>query len=121
MLIIDPKNLKEMIASDNTFLKELLSPLKDDVNIRHSIALARVEPGKKSYKHRLNAAETYIILDGEGEMYIDDEHARVSSGQIVHIPANSVQNIKNIGAKDLVFLCIVDPPWEAKNDTNVNE
>jgi len=59
-------------------------------------------------------------LEGEGEMYINNEKEKVSAGKVIYIPPNSVQRIKNIGNNDLVFLCIVDPAWK-KEDEEVIE
>ena len=49
-------------------------------------------------------------------MYIDDEKQKVSAGQGIYIPPDSVQKIKNIGDTDLVFLCIVDPAWKTQDE-----
>ena len=116
MIIKDVHKCKEIIAKDNSILKELLSPLKEHLAIRYSLAHARVKPGETTLPHRLKSSEVYYILEGEGEMYIDDEKAKVSAGQVIYIPPNSVQRIKNIGTNDLIFLCIVDPAWKPEDE-----
>ena len=116
MLIKEVKECEEFIAGDNSILKELLNPLKEDVNIRYSLALAKVKQGEITLAHRLESSEVYYILEGEGEMYIDTEKEKVFAGQVIYIPPNSVQRIKNTGKNDLVFLCIVDPAWKQENE-----
>jgi len=116
MFIKDLKKCEEIIAGDNTTLRELLNPQKDDIATRYSLAHARLRPGEISHAHRLKSSEVYYILEGEGEMYIDDEKEKVCAGQAVYIPPNSVQRIKNTGIKDLTFLCIVDPAWRAEDE-----
>lgn len=116
MFIKDLKKCKEIIAGDNTTLRELLNPLKEDVITRYSIAHAKIKPSGITYAHRLKSSEVYYILEGEGEMYIDNEKEKVFAGQVIYIPPNSVQRIKNTGMNDLVFLCIVDPPWKPENE-----
>ncbi|MDY6965395.1 MAG: cupin domain-containing protein [Halobacteriota archaeon] len=116
MYIKDIKRCEEITAGDNTRLRELLNPLKEDIKIRYSLAHAEVEPGKITYPHRLKTTEVYYILKGEGEMYIDDEVKEVRPGQAIYIPPNSIQKIKNIGKYTLVFLCIVDPAWKAEDE-----
>ncbi|MCD6163404.1 MAG: cupin domain-containing protein [candidate division Zixibacteria bacterium] len=111
MLIKDLKNCPEIIAGDNTQLRELLNPLNDNVNIRYSLAQAVVKPGNTTLAHRLKSSELYYILEGEGEMYIDDEVEKVASGQAIYIPPDSNQKITNTGSTDLIFICIVDPAW----------
>ncbi|NQV13684.1 MAG: cupin domain-containing protein [Parcubacteria group bacterium] len=116
MLIKDLKDCPEFIAGDKTILRELLHPDKTDLDFRYSLAHAVVKPGLTSIPHQLKTSEVYYILKGEGIMYIDDENAKVSSGQIVYIPPNSKQYIKNTGETDLKFLCIVDPAWRVKDE-----
>ena len=116
MFIKDLKKCKKIIAGDNTTLRELLSPLNEKVSTRYSLAHATVKPGEITHEHRLKSSEVYYILKGEGEMYINGEKEKVLSGQVIYIPPNSVQRIKNIGTCKLVFLCIVDPAWRAEDE-----
>ena len=117
MFIVDAKDCKEIIAGDDSILKEILSPFKDDIDVGYSLALARIEPGKTTRKHRLKASsEVYVILHGKGLMYIDDEKAEVREGHIIYIPPGAVQRTKNTGNEDLVFLCIVEPPWRKERE-----
>ena len=116
MFIKDLKKCKEIIAGDNTILRELLSPQKEDIAIRYSLAHARLKPGQISLAHRLESSEVYYILEGQGEMHIDDEKENVSKGQVIYIPPNSIQKIKNTGTVDLTFLCIVDPAWKPEDE-----
>ena len=116
MYIKDLKNCPEITAGDNTRLRELLNPLKEPVDIRYSLAQAVVAPGKTSLLHRMKTAEVYYITSGEGQMFIDGEIADVSAGQMIYIPPQSAQRIKNTGAEDLVFICIVDPAWRAEDE-----
>jgi len=116
MHIKDLSKCKEIIAGDNSILRELLNPLKENLKLRYSLAHARVKPGEITRKHRLKSSEVYYVLEGEGEIFIDDEKEKVTSGQTVYIPPNSVQRIKNTGKNDLVFLCIVDPAWKEEDE-----
>lgn len=117
MFISDLKHCQEFIAGDDTLLRELLHPDKQPLSIRYSLAYAVSKPGQVSFKHRLSASEVYYILQGEGEMFIDDESAKVGPGMAVYIPPGSIQHLKNTGDSDLIFLCIVDPAWKAENET----
>ncbi len=116
MYIRDLHTGKEILAGDATLLRELLHPDKADLQIRYSLAHATVKPNQSSLPHRLKTSEVYYILEGEGIMYVDDESAKVRSGQAVYIPPNSVQYIKNTGNSDLKFLCIVDPAWRPQDE-----
>jgi mannose-6-phosphate isomerase-like protein (cupin superfamily) len=117
MLIRDVKECKPFTASDETNLCELLHPLREGLDLSYSIAHAALEPGRASLPHGLReSSEVYYILDGEGEMHIDDEHANVGPGQTIYIPPKSVQYIRNTGKVNLKFLCIVHPMWRAKDE-----
>ncbi len=79
-----------------------------------SVARARVEPGAKTKLHRLQGTvERYVILEGVGEVEVGGARA-VSVGplDVVHIPKGVPQRIRNIGSKDLIFLCICTPRFK---------
>ena len=116
MYIKDIKKCVRVTAGDNTALKELLNPLREDIKIRYSLAHAIVKPGEITYKHKLKNSEVYYILQGEGLIHIDDETEKVQAGQAVYIPPDSVQFIQNTGQSDLSFLCIVDPAWKTEDE-----
>lgn len=116
MFIKDLQDCEEFIAGDNTILRELLHPNKADLQLRYSLAHARVKPGKTTYSHKLKTSEVYYILEGEGIMFIGDESEKVFPGQAIYIPPNKIQCIKNSGNSDLIFLCIVDPAWRKEDE-----
>jgi mannose-6-phosphate isomerase-like protein (cupin superfamily) len=118
MLIKDQQNCKGIVAGDKTILHELLQPdkINGDSDFRYSLAHATVKVGENSIPHALKTSEVYYILEGEGEMHIDDESAKVHAGQAIVIPPNAKQYIRNIGTADLKFLCIVDPAWRAEDE-----
>jgi mannose-6-phosphate isomerase-like protein (cupin superfamily) len=116
MYIRNLYDCKEINSGDNCRLREILNPLKDKLSIHYSMAHAKVAPGDTTFKHTLKTSEVYYIIEGEGLMYIDSEEKKVSAGYTVYIPPGSVQCIKNTCDKELVFLCIVDPPWKADDE-----
>lgn len=119
MLIRDIKNCNYFKALDNTILCELLHPEreKSDLKINYSIAHAVLKAGESSLVHKLKTSiEIYYILEGKGIMHIDDESEEVYPGQVVYIPANSKQYIKNTGDDELKFLAIVYPMWRGEDE-----
>ena len=113
------KNLRdceEFIAGDGSILRELLHPDKADLQIRYSLAHARVRPRLKTTPHKLKSTEVYYIIAGRGRMHIDAESFEVGPETAVCIPPNSAQYIENTGDCDLVFLCIVDPAWRQEDE-----
>ncbi|MBD3405521.1 MAG: cupin domain-containing protein [Candidatus Lokiarchaeota archaeon] len=119
MLIRKFEDCEEIIANDSTRLRELLNPAHGKLNLKmqYSIAHAIVEPGSASIPHVIEgASEVYYILQGIGVMYIDDESALVGPRDTIYIPPGAVQYIENTGGTELVFLCLVSPPWTAERD-----
>ena len=120
MLLKHVKDCEELIAGDDSILRELLHPQKEDLQIRYSLAHAKVPPGRATKPHRLKSSEVYYIMAGNGLMHIDKESFEVSPDSAVYIPPNSSQYIENMSDSDLIFLCIVDPAWQ-KEDEEVFE
>jgi len=116
MFIRDLKDCEEFTAGDNSILRELLHPDKEDLAIQYSLAHAILKPGQTSRAHKLKTSEVYYILEGEGLMHINDEIQRVHGGHAIYIPPDSMQFFQNTGKKDLIFLCIVDPAWRKEDE-----
>lgn len=117
MFVADLEKCKEIRAGDATILRELLHPERTGGDFRYSLAHAVVRAGDASIPHALKTSEVYYILQGEGEMHINHEIARVHAGHAVVIPPTATQYIRNIGTNDLKFLCIVDPAWKPEDET----
>ncbi|MBF0286750.1 MAG: cupin domain-containing protein [SAR324 cluster bacterium] len=116
MLIKQLECCKEFIAGDLTVLREILHPSKENLKIHYSLAHAKVSPGKSSVDHKLKTSEVYYILEGKGIMYIDGKAAEVAAGATIYIPPGAVQRIHNTENSELMFLCIVDPPWREEEE-----
>jgi len=117
MLIRKLHDCDEFIAGDGTFLRELLHPDKQAIALRYSLAHAIVPIGQTSTPHSLKTSEVYYILNGTGEMHIDNEIQTVAPGDTIYIPPNAKQFIQNSGSVPLIFICIVDPAWRLEDET----
>lgn len=117
MFIKDTAKCNYFIAADNTHLCELLHPTRESLNLPYSVAHAIIKPGERSRSHRLKtSSEAYFILEGEGEMHVNEEQVHVGPGQMILVPPSYWQHICNTGAIDLKFLCIVHPMWHADDE-----
>jgi quercetin dioxygenase-like cupin family protein len=54
-----------------------------------------------------NEEQTYIILEGEGELLLGKEKIYVSGGYAVFIPVGMEHSIKNSGNKELKYVYFV--------------
>ncbi len=116
MLIRKLQDCEEFIAGDNTILRELLHPDKQDIQLRYSLAHAIVPVGKTSLLHALKTSEVYYILSGKGEMHINEEVKIVEAGDAIYIPPLAKQYIHNCGDIPLIFICLVDPAWRKEDE-----
>jgi mannose-6-phosphate isomerase-like protein (cupin superfamily) len=115
MIVKKLKDLKEIVALDDTIIREMLNPKHETIplHLGYSLAYATLPPKKSSLPHRFKtASEVYYILKGEGVMHIDDETENVNPGDTIYIPPKAVQSIENTGESNLEFLCIVYPEWQ---------
>lgn len=98
----------EFYTSELCYINELSN---SDSDQDASIARARVRPGVTTRWHRLHGiTERYVILEGEGCVEIGGlAPQKVEKNDIVLIPRECRQRIKNIGDTDLVFLAICTP------------
>ena len=117
MLIRSLEHCEEFIAGDNSILRELLHPDKQDLQLRYSLAHAIVKPGDTTQLHSLSTSEVYYILEGRGIMHINEEKQEVKPGDAIYIPPHAKQCIHNPADHNLVFICIVDPAWNKNDET----
>jgi mannose-6-phosphate isomerase-like protein (cupin superfamily) len=117
MLIRNLADCEEFTAGDNTRLRELLHPDKQPLALRYSLAHATVAAGQTTTPHSLKTSEVYYILSGVGEMTIAGETQPVKPGDVIYIPPDAIQFIRNSGSEPLVFICLVDPAWRKEDET----
>lgn len=110
--ILSPASDQEYFFEEGCFITELVNS-PDDPAL--SIARARVEPGSTTRLHALHGVtERYVILEGEGIVEAGDlPPQRVEAGDVVLIPSQTPQRIRNTGETDLVFLALCTPRFTA--------
>ena len=101
----------EFLTEERCFIAEIANDPGDEFV---SIARARVKPGVTTAWHRLKGiSERYIIVGGQGRVEIGDlEPMDLYEGDVVRIPADTSQRIKNTGKTDLVFYAVCSPPFK---------
>ena len=120
MFVKNINECTEFTANDGCRIREWLHPKNDPVELPYSIAMATVDIGQQSYKHKLKQMEVYLITSGQGRMHIDDEEQFVAAGDAIIIPSECVQWIDNVGEEVLRFIVIVNPPWSDEEDIRLD-
>ncbi len=116
MFVKNIDNCAEFTANDGCQIREWLHPKNDAIDLPYSVAIATVDVGQQSYKHKLKQAEVYLITTGRGLMHIDDEEREVKAGDAIYIEPSRTQWIENIADEVLCFTAIVNPPWSDEKD-----
>ena len=110
-------DLPVFTAGDDTQIREVFHPKNDQLNANYSLAHASLAPGTSSLPHILKEqSELYVFLQGKARFLVNEEETLAEKGDIVWVPAGAKQSVHNIGSEELVFLCIVDPPWEKEDE-----
>lgn len=112
---------REYYFKEGCYILELSNSNEDS---QLSIARARVLPNTQTTLHTLSQTiERYVILEGEGNVILGqptEQHIQpVKPNDVVIIPENCPQAIKNTGNTDLIFLAICTPRFEAINYSEV--
>jgi mannose-6-phosphate isomerase-like protein (cupin superfamily) len=112
---MDVKNLQRVesfITMDGSEIRELLAYRNSCIR-NQSLAEARVAPGNRTAPHyHSKTEEIYYILQGQGEMTINDQVQSVGPFDAIAIPPGAVHSILNTGSEPLVFLCTCAPAYE---------
>ncbi|NNM36236.1 MAG: cupin domain-containing protein [Nitrosopumilus sp.] len=104
-------------GDEGTKIKQYFHPHNTLNGINYSLAQFTLEPGKKSKLHKLNSSEIYYILEGSGNLRIDGKDHNLNHDDSAYVSPKSEQFIENTGTGNLRFLCIVEPAWEANDET----
>ena len=104
-------------GNEGTKIKQYFHPHNTLNGINYSLAQFTLGPGKKSKLHQMSSSEIYYILEGTGNLTINEDTYSLEKNDSAYVPPNSKQFIKNSGDGDLKFLCIVEPAWKADDET----
>ncbi|MEO8151362.1 MAG: cupin domain-containing protein [Bacteroidia bacterium] len=116
--IIKSQSRSEKYFEEKCFITEIINT---ENFASFSLSKAKVSLGITTENHIVkDTDEVYYILSGEGEMEIDGKIVgMVNKDDVVFIPKNKNQRIKNTGSEDLIFICFCSPRFEVKNYSGV--
>ena len=73
------------------------------------LAVATLAPGKKIESHVDPMEEIYFVVNGTGEMKVDNESKQVGPGDATWIPTGSSHSLLNNGEEDCTILVVASP------------
>jgi len=64
-----------------------------------------IKPGEApSYQYHFKRSEIWTVVQGKGELKLNDVIQSINTGDTVHIPLKAKHQIQNTGAEDLIFI-----------------
>jgi mannose-6-phosphate isomerase-like protein (cupin superfamily) len=57
-----------------------------------------------SYQYHHKREEYWIIVQGNGQLTLNDEIQSVKPGDVIHVPKLAKHQIKNVDSQDLIFI-----------------
>jgi len=103
-------------GNEGTKIKQYFYPHNTLNGINYSLAQFTLGPGKKSKLHKIRSSEIYYILEGNGNLNVDENTYNLEKDDSVYVPPNSKQFIENTGESNFRFLCIVEPAWKVDDE-----
>jgi mannose-6-phosphate isomerase-like protein (cupin superfamily) len=78
-----------------------------------------IPPRGGSLPHSLNSTnEVIYIISGSATAEVNGEPFRITEGDTLYIPPDSVQTVTNTGTETLEYLTLLDPYWRRNIDVS---
>jgi mannose-6-phosphate isomerase-like protein (cupin superfamily) len=108
--LVKAEESAEFLTSERCYITELSNSTQ---NADASLAIARVKTGVTTQLHALTGTtETYIVIDGAGQMEVDGDLFGITAGDQVVIPPGVAQRVTGEGETDLRFYCLCTPRFQ---------
>jgi mannose-6-phosphate isomerase-like protein (cupin superfamily) len=99
------------VTADGSTIRELCG-VPTGGTVKQSLAEASLEPGQSTQRHyHAETEEIYFVVEGEGDMEVDGERARVRPGDAIPIAPGAWHELRNVGEGTLRILCCCSPPY----------
>ncbi len=98
------------IAMDNDMVKQVAGRvLIGQEDGATNFCMRRFEIGPQGYtpKHSHDWEHEVFVLEGEGQVFIQDQWHPLTQGTAVYVPSNVEHQFKNDSTKSFAFLCLV--------------
>jgi len=83
----------------------------------YKVKSIHVSPGKRlSYQRHQKRSEHWYVTDGTGEVTLNGEIQKVSTGSIVEIPQGMLHRMSNTGNNELIFIEVQTGSYFGEDD-----
>lgn len=121
MIIVNRSTTHVLHTPHNSEIRPLMDRTTSDVE-RCSLAEELLPAGARVGRHyHVETEELYYILDGTGEMQIDDETREVATGDCILIPRGCTHSLRNTGADAMRLLLVCGPAYSAADHHIVSD
>ena len=116
MSITENSKIEIFNGKEGSQIKQYFNPNNTSNGINYSLAQFSLKVGGKTKLHRIKSSEIYYILEGNGNLNVDEDTYHLEKDDSVYVPPNSKQFIENTGEGNFRFLCIVEPAWKVNDE-----
>jgi mannose-6-phosphate isomerase-like protein (cupin superfamily) len=111
MSVLQIHSLSSYSAPDGSVIRELASPRQGGIT-SHSLADITLPPGTKveAHFHKMSD-EVYWVIEGAGEVLLEDLWHPVEAGSIVTIPVGTIHAVKSAPSTPLKMAVTCCPAW----------
>ena len=99
----------------NGLTSYILLQHKDNPGVNLSVTWVNIEKNSSQKPHSHSPEQSYIIIQGQGNIFIGDEMAKVQEGDLVYIPSNITHYIQNTGDNCLIYISTATPSHNFTN------
>jgi mannose-6-phosphate isomerase-like protein (cupin superfamily) len=85
-------------------------PGEPDRLLPFEVARWHIEPGTSNDLDVHRSHEMWLLMEGEGELTLDQQHLRISSGDAVMMDSQAPHRVRNIGRQPLHVFSVYWPP-----------
>ncbi len=85
--------IKSIQGNEGAKIKQYFHPHNTLNGINYSIAQFTLEPGKKSKLHKMSSSEIYYILEGIGNLKINEDTYQLEKYDYLYFTPNYKKNI----------------------------
>ncbi|MEJ2586387.1 MAG: cupin domain-containing protein [Deltaproteobacteria bacterium] len=108
------RNISDEAVMDTTYLAHggaIAQMILDSRTLQEIgfLAIAKLAPGKEIEAHIDPMEEIYFVLNGSGEMRVDQDKRNVGPGDAVWIPTGASHALMNTGGDDCIVLVVAAP------------